>query len=127
MRFEESDAVGDEGVAAVYMLFSRGLRCIFQEVSKRDVCADAQVEVCRPLSTDRANVFYRENLRALVRSRRRTAASRQQRTQKPVACEAKFRPPISTKRRRPGHSSVVRDWVPRRDRSRILGEKGHGP
>ena len=46
MRFE-SDAVADEGVAAVNMLFSRELRWIFREVSTRDVGVDAQVEVCR--------------------------------------------------------------------------------
>ncbi len=54
MRFEKSDAVGDEGVAAVNMLFSRELRWIFREVSKRDVGVDAQVEVCRErLATSR--------------------------------------------------------------------------
>lgn len=47
MRFRESDAVGDEGVTAVNMLFSRELRWIFREVSKRDVGVEAQVEVCR--------------------------------------------------------------------------------
>jgi hypothetical protein len=46
MRFEKSDAVADEGVAAVNMLFSREPRWIFREVSKRDVGVDAQVEVC---------------------------------------------------------------------------------
>jgi hypothetical protein len=54
MRFEKSDAVADEGVAAVNMLFSRELRWIFREVSKRDVGVDAQVEVCRErLATSR--------------------------------------------------------------------------
>jgi hypothetical protein len=43
MQFRESDAVGDEGVAAVNMVFSRELRWIFREVSKRDVGVDAQV------------------------------------------------------------------------------------
>jgi hypothetical protein len=47
MRFVKSDAMADEGVAAVNMLFSRDLRWIFREVSKRDVGVDAQVEVCR--------------------------------------------------------------------------------
>ena len=47
MRFEKSDAVADEGVAAVNMLFSRELRWIFREVSTRDVGVDAQVDVCR--------------------------------------------------------------------------------
>lgn len=47
MRFEKSDAVADEGVAAVNLFFSRELRWIFREVSKRDVGVDAQVEVCR--------------------------------------------------------------------------------
>jgi hypothetical protein len=54
MRFEKSDAVADEGVAAINMLFSRELRWIFREVSKRDVGVDAQVEVCRErLATSR--------------------------------------------------------------------------
>jgi Domain of unknown function (DUF4365) len=54
MRFEKSDAVADEGVAAVNMLFSRELRWIFREVSERDVGVDAQVEVCRErLATSR--------------------------------------------------------------------------
>jgi hypothetical protein len=54
MRFEKSGAVADEGVAAVNMLFSRELRWIFREVSKRDVGVDAQVEVCRErLATSR--------------------------------------------------------------------------
>ena len=43
MRFEKSDAVADEGVAAVNMLFSRELRRIFREVSKRDVGVDKKV------------------------------------------------------------------------------------
>ena len=47
MGFEDSDAVADEGVAAVNRLFSRDLKWIFREVPKRDVGVDAQVEVCR--------------------------------------------------------------------------------
>ena len=47
MRFENSDAVADEGAAAVNRLFSRDLKWIFREVPKRDDGVDAQVEVCR--------------------------------------------------------------------------------
>jgi phosphatidylserine/phosphatidylglycerophosphate/cardiolipin synthase-like enzyme len=47
MRFNDSDAVADEGVAVVYRLFSRELKWIFREVPRRDVGIDAQVEVCR--------------------------------------------------------------------------------
>jgi hypothetical protein len=46
MRFG-SDAVADEGVAAVNMLLSRELRRIFREVSTRGVGVDAQMEVGR--------------------------------------------------------------------------------
>jgi Domain of unknown function (DUF4365)/PLD-like domain len=47
MRFNETDALADEGVAAVHKVFSRELQWIFREVSRRDVGIDAQVEVCR--------------------------------------------------------------------------------
>jgi phosphatidylserine/phosphatidylglycerophosphate/cardiolipin synthase-like enzyme len=46
MRFNKSDALADEGVAAVNMLFNQ-LGWIFREYSKRDVGIDAQVEICR--------------------------------------------------------------------------------
>jgi uncharacterized protein DUF4365/phospholipase D-like protein len=46
MRFSKSDALADEGVAAVNMLFNQ-LGWIFREHSKRDVGIDAQVEICR--------------------------------------------------------------------------------
>jgi hypothetical protein len=46
MRFNKSDALADEGVAAVNMLLNQ-LGWIFREYSKRDVGIDAQVEICR--------------------------------------------------------------------------------
>jgi hypothetical protein len=42
----------DEGVAAVIMPFSRELRWIFREVSKRDVGIDAEVEASLELLSD---------------------------------------------------------------------------
>ncbi|MFC3077819.1 DUF4365 domain-containing protein [Phenylobacterium terrae] len=47
MRFDNTAALADEGVAAIGRLFNRRLRWIFREVAKRDVGIDAQVEVCR--------------------------------------------------------------------------------